>query len=104
MHSAGTGALVREYNGHQGAVYSVDCGMVSRRGNNRMAVIASGSADTSVIIWNLRSGNRYRTFDESTDAVYAVQLSPDGKFVAAGGRDGKLRLWNLRRRTLTHEF
>lgn len=99
-----TGALVREYNGHQGAVYSVDCGMVSRRANNRMAVIASGSADTSVIIWNLRSGNRYRTFNESTDAVYAVQFSPDGEFVAAGGRDGKLRLWNLRRRTLTHEF
>ena len=99
-----TGALVREYNGHQGAVYSVDCGMVPRRANNRMAVIASGSADTYVIIWNLRSGNRYRTFDESTDAVYAVQLSPDGERVAAGGRDGKLRLWNLRKRTLTHEF
>ena len=99
-----TGALVREYNGHQGAVYSVDCGMVSRRRNNQMAVIASGSADTSVIIWNLRSGNRYGTFDEPTDAVYAVQLSPNGEFVAAGGRDGKLRLWNLRKRTLTHEF
>ena len=99
-----TGALVREYNGHQGAVYSVDCGMVSRRGNNRVAVIASGSADTSVIIWNLRSGNRYRTFDESTDAVYAVKFSPNGEFVAAGGRDGKLRLWNLQKRTLTHEF
>ena len=99
-----TGALVREYNGHRSAVYSVDCGIVSRRGNNRMAVIASGSGDTSVIIWNLRSGNRYRTFDEPTDAVYAVQFSPNGEFVAAGGRDGKLRLWNLRKRTLTHEF
>ena len=98
------GALEREYNGHQGAVYSVDCGMVLRRENNRMAVIASGSADTSVIIWNLRSGNRYRTFDESTDAIYAVQFSPDGEFVAAGGRDGKLRLWNLRKRALIHEF
>lgn len=99
-----TGVLVREYNGHQGAVYSVDCGMVLRRGTNQMAVIASGSADSSVIIWNLRSGNPYRTFDESTDAVYAVQLSPNGEFVAAGGRDGKLRLWNLRKRALTHEL
>ena len=99
-----TGGLVREYNGHQADVYSVDCGMVSRRGNNPGAVIASGSADTSVIIWNLRSGNRYRTFDEPTDAVYAVKFSPNGEFVAAGGRDGKLRLWNLRKRTLTHEF
>ena len=67
-----TGALVREYNGHQGAVYSVDAGRVPlRSANNRMTMIASGSADTSVIIWSLRSGNRYETFDASTDAVYA---------------------------------
>ena len=97
-----TGALVREYNGHQGAVYTVDARRV--RLNNRVTMIASGSADTSVIIWSLRSGNRYETFDESTDAVYAVQFSPNGEFVAAGGRDGKVRLYNLRKRTLTHEF
>ena len=100
-----TGALVREYDGHQGSVYSVDTGLVSpRQANNRVAMIASGSADASVIIWNLRSGNRYGTFDEPTDAVYAVQISPNGEFVAAGGRDGKVRLWNLRTRTLTHEL
>ena len=99
-----TGALVREYNGHQGAVYSVDAAFGSLRQNNQAAVIASGSADTSVIIWNIRSGNRYTTFDESTDAVYAVKFSPNGESVAAGGRDGKVRLWNLRRQALTHEF
>lgn len=100
-----TGALVREYNRHQGAVYSVDTALVlPRRATNQTAMIASGSADTSVIIWNLRSGNRYSTFDESNDAIYAVKFSPNGEFIAAGGRDGKVRLWNLRRRTLTHEF
>ena len=99
-----TGTLVREYNGHEGAVYSVDAARISLRGNNQAAMIASSSADTSVIIWNIRSGNRYRTFDESTDAVYAVKFNPNGESVAAGGRDGKVRLWNLRRRALTHEF
>ena len=94
-----TGALVREYNGHQGPVYSVDCGMW-----NNQEIIASGSADTSVIIWNLRSGNRRRTFDEPTDAVYAVQLSPNGRFVAAGGRDGVVRIWHIGNSQLIHEF
>ena len=94
-----TGALVREYNGHQGPVYSVDCGMW-----NNQEIIASGSADTSVIIWNLRSGNRRRTFDESTDAVYAVQLSPNGRLVAAGGRDGVVRIWHIGNSQLIHEF
>ena len=94
-----TGALVREYNGHQGPVYSVDCGMW-----NNQEIIVSGSADTSVIIWNLRSGNRRRTFDESTDAVYAVQLSPNGRLVAAGGRDGVVRIWHIGNSQLIHVF
>ncbi len=93
------GALVRQYTAHEGAVYSVDCGVW-----NNQEIIASGGADTSVIIWNLRSGNPRSTFNEPTDAVYAVQLSPNGEFVAAGGRDGKVRLWNLRTGTLIHEL
>ena len=100
-----TGALVREYNGHQGTVYSVDATFVRvGAGNNPLALIASGSEDGTVILWRLRAGNRYATFEEPTDAIYAVQFSPNGEFVAAAGRDGKVRLWNVRRRTLTHEF
>lgn len=93
------GALVREYAAHEGAVYSVDCGVW-----NNQEIIASGGADTSVIIWNLRSGNPSSTFNEPTDAVYAVKLGPNGEFVAAGGRDGKIRLWNINTRTLIHEL
>ncbi len=93
------GTLVREYTGHRGPIYSVDCGIW-----NNQEVIVSGSADTSVILWNLRSGNRRRIFDEPTDAVYAVQLSPDGTLVAAGGRDGVVRVWHIRKRQLIHEL
>lgn len=93
------GAREREYRGHQGPVYSVACGVW-----NNQEVIASGGADTSVIIWDIGSGNRLRTFNESTDAVYAVKISPDGNRVAAGSRDGKVRIWNIRNNRLTHEF
>ncbi len=93
------GVLVRQYGGHNGPVYSVDCGVW-----NNQEVIVSGGADTSVIVWNIGSGNRIRTFNESTDAVYVVRISRDGNHVAAGCRDGKVRIWNIRNNRLTHEF
>ena len=85
-----TGSLVRVYSGHKGPIYTIDCG----RYDNQV-IILSGSADTSVIVWNLRSGSQLYTFQQSTDEVYAVDLSADGRFVAAGGRDGKARIWDL---------
>lgn len=93
------GDPVRQFNQHEGPVYSVDCGIW-----NGIEIIASGSADTSVIIWNIRNGNRRRTFNDATDEVYTVHISPDGNHVAAGSRDGKVRIWNISNNSLSHEF
>ena len=93
------GALVRVYNGHQGAVYAIDCGM-----RNNLVIAVSGSADKSVIVWSLRSGGRLYTFTQSTDEIYAVDLSADGRFVAAGGRDGIARVWDLSNGELVSEL
>ena len=84
------GALVRVYNGHQGAVYAIDCGT-----RNNQVIVVSGSADKSVIVWDFRSGSRLNTFTESAEEIYAVDLRSDGAFVAAGGRDGIARIWDL---------
>ena len=84
------GALVRVYNGHQGAVYAIDCGT-----RNNQVIVVSGSADKSVIVWDFRSGSRLNTFTDSAEEIYAVDLSADGAYVAAGGRDGVARVWDL---------
>ena len=67
-------------------------------------IIVSGSADTLVIVWDLRSGNQVQTFNQLTDEVYAVDLSPDGRFVAAGGRDGTAYIWDLSNGNLIAEL
>jgi len=94
-----SGALVRVYNGHRGTVYAIDCG---RRGNQVM--IVSGGADRSIIVWDLRSGNRLYTFNQPTDEVYALDLSANGQFVAAGGRDGVARIWDVANGRLVAEL
>ena len=94
-----TGSLVRVYNGHEKAVYTVDCG---KRGNQM--IIVSGGADGTVIVWDLLSGAQVAAFNQPTDEVYAVDLSTDGQFVAAGGRDGYARIWNLSSQELVIEL
>jgi WD40 repeat protein len=93
------GALVRVYNGHEKTVYAVDCGMAGPE-----AVIVSGGADATVLVWDLRSGNRIAAFNQPTDEVYAVDLSSDGRLVAAGGRDGYARIWNISNQQMIAEF
>ena len=55
----------------------------------------TGAADRSVKVWDVASGARLYTLSDSTDAINAIALSPDGKRVAAGGVDKTIRVWRL---------
>ena len=56
------------------------------------------SHDSSLRLWNLQNGaqvgNDWRD-DGNEGAVWSISLSPNGKTVASGSRDGKLRLWDV---------
>ena len=59
-------------------------------------LLASGSGDGTVRLWNLATG---RLADAPLRAstrpwVVAVAFSPDGKLLATAGGDGTVRLWN----------
>jgi WD40 repeat protein len=58
------------------------------------SLLASGSADRTVRLWNTRTGTKDGTLTGHTDGVTSVAFSPDGAIVASGSSDGTVRLWN----------
>jgi hypothetical protein len=56
-------------------------------------LVASGSADKTVRLWNGVTGAPGKTLAVGS-IVYAVGISPDGKLLASGSFDGFVRLWD----------
>jgi WD40 repeat protein len=54
--------------------------------------LVSGSTDTNVKIWDLRTKSSIRTLKGHTKPVNCVSFSPDGKWIASGGDDGCLKV------------
>ncbi len=45
--------------------------------------------------WRVSDGSLVRKFEGHTDALYSLALSPDGKLLATGSYDQKIKLWNV---------
>ena len=56
--------------------------------------LASGSADSTVKLWNLETHDVRRTLRGRGDFVSALNFSPDGSTLAAGSLDGSIKLWS----------
>jgi WD40 repeat protein len=57
--------------------------------------IASGSADSSVKIWDLETGLEIWTLPEHEAAVRSVAYSPNGKHVVSGAADYAVKIWDV---------
>ena len=68
--------------------YSPDC-----------SLLASGSADKTVRIWDLATGQETGTLVGHSDWVRDVSFSPDGRRLASASHDGTVKIWDVTRRS-----
>jgi WD40 repeat protein len=61
---------------------------------NGQRLVSGSNTDTSVYVWEIRSGNKLYSFEEHDSFILSVGYSPDGKHIAASGADGTVRLWS----------
>ncbi len=67
-------------------------------------LIASAGDNGEIKLWNLQNGT-VATLGRHDDAINSIAFSPDGKFLASGGDDYVLKLWNVshKHHIATHE-
>ena len=81
-----SGELAASFSGHV-AEFSPD--------GNLLATTGVGQEAASVILWDIKTGNKLRTLTGGHFlGVNALAFSRDSQRLASGGRDGWVTLWN----------
>ncbi len=54
----------------------------------------AGQGDEQVLIWDLKTGKRIRTYQSSRESMNALALSPDGRKLATANEEAGISLWD----------
>ncbi|MBV6626462.1 MAG: SMI1/KNR4 family protein [Rivularia sp. (in: Bacteria)] len=82
---------LKTLRGHSRSVYSI---AFSPDGQ----ILASGSADATVKLWNLLSFQEITTLRGHTSSIRTVAISSCNQILASGSTDATIKLWNLQSR------
>ncbi|MFB2836203.1 protein kinase domain-containing protein [Floridanema evergladense] len=87
--------------GHSGSINAV---VLSRDGK----IIASGSDDTTIKLWNRETGTEITTLGQSSSNWFAgiksIAISPNGQVLVSGSEDKTIKIWQLNTGKEIHTF
>ena len=58
-------------------------------------ILASGSADRTIKLWDAQTGKSIKTLQGHRSWVWGITISPNSKFLASGSYDHTIKLWDL---------
>jgi U3 small nucleolar RNA-associated protein 13 len=89
-HSAARGELkcIGTCKGHKRGVWTVKFSPTDR-------LVATGSGDKTVKLWNLDDFSCIKTFEGHTNSVLRVDFLPTGLQLATSASDGLVKIWNI---------
>jgi WD40 repeat protein len=58
-------------------------------------LVASGSDDNTIKLWDVATGRQLRTLSGHSSAVWSIAFSPRGGVLASGSNDTTVRLWEV---------
>lgn len=67
-------------------------------------MLASGSTDGTIELWDVETGQVLRTFAGHSDGVWSLAFSPDGTMLASGSWDKKIEIWEVDSGQVLHTF
>ena len=89
LWSMATGKQIAVLKAHKAEVLSVAFS------KSKPDLLVSGGADKKFIVWDTKAKKPTYTSDDMEDIVFAVGLSPNDKYVAAGDKSGAMVVFEL---------
>jgi WD40 repeat protein len=81
--------LVNNITAHQKEIFCI-------RFSPDKKYIASASADKTIKVWNVQTGECVQIFKGHKKAVTCVDFSPDAKYLVSGSYDHTIKIWSIK--------
>jgi hypothetical protein len=87
-----TECRISKYGGHMTETRFIETGQTEDDEN----LMLSGSGDTNLKLWDIRTKKAVKTFKGHTKGVNCGKFSPDGEWIVSGDDAGDIMVWDMK--------